>query len=53
MFTIASDMQDVELDVSLFDLFTLEEMQAIYAKNNEGMTTIHGDVIQNEGIPAR
>ena len=53
LFTIASDMQDVELDVSLFDLFTLEEMQAIYAKNNEGMTIIHGDVIQNEGIPAR
>ena len=51
--TIASDMQDVELDVSLYDLFTKEEMEAVYAKNNEGMTTIHGDVIQNEGIPAR
>ena len=53
MHTIASDMQDVELNVSLYDLFTQEEMEAIYAKNNEGMTTIHGDVIQNEGIPAR
>ena len=51
--TIASDMQDVELDISLYDLFTMEEMEAVYAKNNEGMTTIHGDVIQNEGIPAR
>ena len=51
--TIASDMQDVELDISLYDLFTKEEMEAVYAKNNEGMTTIHGDVIQNEGIPAR
>ncbi|MBQ7427341.1 MAG: GH92 family glycosyl hydrolase [Prevotella sp.] len=51
--TIASDMQDVELDISLYDLYTMEEMEAVYAKNNEGMTTIHGDVIQNEGIPAR
>ena len=51
--TIASDMQDVELDVSLYDLFTPEEMQAVYAKNNEGMTFVHGDVIENEGIPAR
>lgn len=51
--TIASDMQDVELNVSLYDLFTPEEMQAVYAKNNESMTIIHGDVIENEGIPAR
>ncbi len=51
--TIASDMQDVELDVSLYDFFTPEEMQAVYAKNNESMTIIHGDVIENEGIPAR
>ena len=51
--TIASDMQDVELDVSLYDLFTPEEMLAVYAKNNESMTIVHGDVIGNEGIPAR
>ena len=51
--TIASDMQDVELNVSLFDIFTSEEMQAVYEKNNKNMTAIHGDVIQNEGIPAR
>ena len=51
--TIASDMQDVELDVSLYDLFTQEEMQAVYAKNNKSMTIVHGDVIENEGIPAR
>ena len=51
--TIASDMQDVELDVSLYDLFTPEEMQAVYVKNNESMTIVHGDVIENEGIPAR
>jgi len=51
--TIASDMQDVELDVSLYDIFTQEEFQVVYDKNNEGMTIIHGDLIQNEGIPAR
>ena len=51
--TIASDMQDVELDVSLYDIFTREEFEAVYTKNNEGMTIIHGDAILNEGIPAR
>jgi hypothetical protein len=28
-------------------------MLAVYAKNNESMTIVHGDVIENEGIPAR
>ncbi len=51
--TIASDMQNVELNVSLYDIFTPEELQAVYEKNNKSMTTIHGDMIQNEGIPAR
>ncbi len=32
--TIASDMQDVELDVSLYDIFTPEEIQVVYEKNN-------------------
>ena len=53
MHTIASDMQDVELNVSLYDIFTPEEMLAVYEKNNRSMTIIHGDVIENEGIPAR
>ena len=51
--TIASDMQDVELNVSLYDIFTPEEFEVVYNKNNESMTIVHGDVIQNEGIPAR
>ena len=51
--TIASDMQDVELNVSLFDIFTQEEMEAVYQRNNENMTMVHGDIIQNQGIPAR
>jgi hypothetical protein len=45
--TIASDMQDVELNVSLYDIFTPEEFQAVYEKNNIGMTLVHGDMIQN------
>ena len=53
MHTIASDMQDVELNVSLYDLFTPEEMEAVYNKNNKSMTMVHGDLIENEGIPAR
>ena len=51
--TIASDMQDVELNVSLYDIFTAEEFQAVYEKNNKSMTIVHGDVIENNGIPAR
>ena len=51
--TIASDMQDVELNVSLYDIFTAEEFQAVYEKNNKSMTIVHGDVIKNNGIPAR
>ena len=51
--TIASDMQDVELNVSLYDIFTPEELKAVYNKNNRSMTIVHGDLIENEGIPAR
>lgn len=51
--TIASDMQDVELNVSLYDIFTREELVAVYRQNNERMTICNGDTPQNEGIPAR
>ncbi|MBQ9357555.1 MAG: GH92 family glycosyl hydrolase [Prevotella sp.] len=51
--TIASDMQDVELRVSLYDIFTEEELHAVYAANNERMTICNGDVPSNDGIPAR
>ncbi len=51
--TIASDMQDVELNVSLYDIFTEEEQLAVYDLNNRRMTLHNGDVIANNGIPAR
>ena len=51
--TIASDMQDVELNVSLYDIFTYEEMMAVYDLNNRRMTLHNGDEIMNHGIPAR
>ena len=51
--TIASDMQDVEIKVSLYDLFTEEEMQAVYQLNNSRMTLYNGDEIMNRGIAAR
>ena len=51
--TIASDMQDVELNVSLYDIFTEEELMAVYDLNNRRMTLHNGDEIMNEGIPAR
>ena len=51
--TIASDMQDVELNISLYDIFTEEELLAVYDLNNRRMTLYNGDEIMNEGIPAR
>ena len=51
--TIASDMQDVELDVSLYDIFTEEELIAVYDLNNRRMTLHNGDEIMNHGIAAR
>jgi len=51
--TIASDMQDIPLNISLWDLFTFEEMQAVHDANNERMTICNGDTLINEGIPAR
>ena len=53
LFTIATDMQDVELDVNLFDVFTAEEMHAVYDANNRRMTICNGNLPQSEGIPAR
>ena len=51
--TIASDMQDVELNISLYDIFTEEELLGVYDLNNRRMTLYNGDEIMNEGIPAR
>ena len=51
--TIASDMQDIPLNVSLWDLFTYEEMLAVHDANNERMTICNGDTLVNDGIPAR
>ena len=53
LFTIATDMQDIPLNVNLFDLFTMEEMQAVYETNNKRMTICNGNIPQSEGIPAR
>ena len=51
--TIASDMQDVELKVSLYDIFTEEELKTVYNLNNRRMTLHNGDEIMNNGIAAR
>ncbi len=49
--TIASDMQDVPLNISLYDYFTEEEMMDVYERNNERMVFFNGDSPLNEGIP--
>ena len=51
--TIASDMQDVELNVSLYDIFTEEELYTVYNLNNSRMTLQNSDTIMNNGIAAR
>ena len=51
--TIASDMQDIPLRISLWDIFTPEEMLAVHDANNERMTICNGDTLINDGIPAR
>lgn len=53
LFTIATDMQDIPLNISLFKFFTREEMEAVYENNNKRMTICNGDQPQGEGIPAR
>ena len=51
--TIASDMQDVPLDISLWQWFTPEEMQAVHDANNERMNLVNGPTPLAEGIGAR
>ena len=53
LFTIATDMQDIPLPIDLFDIFTPEEMYAVYQANNERMTISNGNLPQSGGIPAR
>ena len=51
--TIASDMQDIPLNVNLFDIFTPQELLAAHDANNERMTICNGDTVANGGIAAR
>ncbi len=50
--TIASDMQDVELPVDLYTIFTDAEFEDIYERNNERMVFCNGTDLSNEDIPA-
>lgn len=53
LFTIATDMQDVELPITFQDVFTREEAEAFYWQNNRRMWICNGPSAQNNGIPAR
>lgn len=50
---IASDMQDIPLDIDLFSIFTYEEMISTYEATNERMTICHGESPLNHGLAAR
>lgn len=51
--TIASDMQNVGIRVSLYYIFTEEEMRCIYDMNNERMQLCNGINPKNNNIPQR
>ena len=51
--SIASDMQDIPLDISLWDALTYEEMMSVHDSNNERMVICNGIDESNHGIPAR
>ena len=51
--TIASDMQDIPLNINLWPYFTMEEMMAVHDANDWRMNAINGPSPLNEGIAAR
>lgn len=51
--TLASSMQDVELPLSFWDIFTEAEIRAIYDMNNTRMRLVNGIDPWNLDIPAR
>ena len=51
--TIASDMQDIPLDIRFDEELTEDECQSIYNQNNLRMWTCNGLSPANYGIPAR
>ena len=51
--TFASSMQDVELPLSFWDLFTEEEIVAVYDMYNTRMRLVNGIDPWNQDIPAR
>lgn len=54
LFTIASDMQDIEgLKVNLYDAFTRDEMHALYVWNCAKMFHQNGWGAESKGIPAQ
>lgn len=51
--TIASDMQNVGIGISLYDIFTEQEMRQIYDMNNERMHLCNGIDRANRWVPQR
>ena len=51
--TLASSMQDIPLKDSFWDLFTEEEIRAVYDMNNTRMRLMNGIDSFNHDIPAR
>ncbi len=52
MHKVASDMQDIPMDINLFRLFTPEELKALYDRNNLSLYLRNGDDVRNRGYGA-
>lgn len=51
IYTIASDMQDIPMKISLYDFFTDKELHSLYEQNNRRMWICNGLAPDNYGIP--
>jgi len=50
LYFLASDMQDIPLDIDLLSIFSREELLALYGWNNKKMHLLHGKTAQNGGM---
>lgn len=53
LYWIASDMQDTDLDLSFYDLFTQEELYGIWQCINHRMYVCNGNAALNKGLAAK
>lgn len=53
LYWIASDLQNTELDIRLYDIFTMDELTAIWRIINVRMYACHSNAPISEGVMAQ